>query len=135
MERALSTITNFNLSKDQVNDLVSQVLNDMLNDGRGNPLEVAGCLKAMEDAVKGIRKGIADLVQAEASKYVEKSFIVKGVEFTKVSRSSWSFDHCDAWKTHNDRRKEVEAIMKTTTGELADTHTGEIITPGPFAGL
>ena len=128
MEKAISTIKNFNLTKDQIDNFVSQVLNQVHNQG-DDVLQTTICLKAMEDVVKKVRAGISDLARDEAEKYIGKSFDYKGATVSKVNRTSYDYSACSQWNELNSQKKELEGVMKTISKPVADADTGEMISP------
>jgi len=128
MERAISTIKQFNLSKDQIEQFVSQVLNDVFYN-ESDILSTAICLRAMEDVIKKVRSGVSDLIIEESEKYAEKTFDYKGAKFTKTNRVTYVYSESEIWNKLNEKKKQLEAIMKTIKEPVADTDTGEIINP------
>ena len=59
MDNALSFITEFNLTKTQIDFFARKALNE-IDTGLYNPLSIHLCLKAMEDLIKKIKEGIAE---------------------------------------------------------------------------
>lgn len=128
MDRAISVIKDFGLSKDQIDQFVSQVLNDIHNHD-GDVLSTAICLSAMENVIKKIRAGIKELIILESDKYQEKTFDYHGAVITKSSRATYDFTKTDKWNELNEAKKELEKVMKSITKPMADADTGEIIYP------
>jgi len=128
MERAISVIKDFGLSKDQIDQFVSQVLNDIHNHD-GDVLSTAICLSAMESVIKKIRAGIKELIILESDKYQEKTFDYQGAVITKASRATYDFTKTDKWNELSEAKKELEKVMKSITRPMADADTGEIIYP------
>lgn len=128
MERAISTIKQFNLSKDQIEQFASQVLNDVFYHD-GDILSTAICLRAMEDVIKKVRSGVGEMITEEAEKYAEKTFDYKGAKFTKTNRTTYNYSESAKWNELNEKKKELESLMKTIKEPVADTETGELIYP------
>lgn len=128
MERTLSVIKDFNLSKDQIDTFISQALNDIYN-GSGDVLEMAICLSSMEAIVKGVRAGVKDLILSESEKYGDKSFEYKGALITRVNRASYDYSNCDAWIDIDNKKKAIEKTMKAISTPVADAESGEMIYP------
>jgi hypothetical protein len=68
MDNALSTITQFHLTRSQIAAFANKALSE-IDCGIYDPLEIHICLKAMEELVKKLKEGIADQVMTEAEKY------------------------------------------------------------------
>ena len=128
MERAISIIKDFNLNKDQIEQFASQVLNDVFYHD-GDILSTAICLRAMEDVIKKIRSGVGELITEEAEKYDEKTFEYKGAKFTKTNRATYVYSESSEWNKLNEKKKELESLMKTIKEPVADPETGELIYP------
>jgi hypothetical protein len=127
---ATSEITRYSgMTRMQVNDFVDQVTTEIRESGRYDPLEIAATLKAMEDIIKGVRKGIADMVIDESGKYAEKTFEVGGVIYTKTNRASFDYSGCDKWNRMKQEIDDLQALMQRISCTVADAETGELITP------
>jgi hypothetical protein len=113
MDNALSFITEFNLTKTQIDFFAQKALKE-IDTGLYNPLSIHLCLKAMEDLIKKIKEGIAEQVMLEAEKYGK------------------SFEYMGAKVQLMERLKQREDLLKYLTAPLANTETGEIINPVPF---
>ncbi len=130
MDDALTTITQFNLSRTQVNNLARRVLSE-IDDGTYNPLEVHLCLRAMEEVVKRIKEGIADQVLAEAEKY-GKDFTFHGSQFQVTTRRTFDYSQDTIWTELDRSKKEREEMLKHLQAPVADPETGEMIYPARY---
>lgn len=130
MDNALSFITQFNLSKSQI-DLFARKALDEIDTGLYNPLSIHLCLKAMEDLIKKIKEGIAEQVMLEAQKY-GKNFEYMGAKVQLMERRIFDYSIDDTWNQINRSLKQREELLKYLTTPLADTETGEIINPVPY---
>lgn len=127
MDNVLSYITQFGLTKSQIEFFAGKALEE-IDSGRYNPLEIHLCLKAMEELVKRIKEGIADQVLTEAEKY-GKSFYYLGARVQLTERRTYDYSKDDTWSQINRSLKQREELLKYLTGPLADTETGDIINP------
>ena len=93
MDNALSYITQFSLTRSQI-DLFTQKVLEEIDSGNYNPLSVHLCLKAMEELVKRIKTGIAEQVLIEAEKY-GKSFEYLGAMVKLSERRTYDFSNDD----------------------------------------
>ncbi len=130
MDNALSIITEFNLTKTQIDQYAQKAL-EQIDTGLYNPLSIHLCLKAMEELIKKIKEGIAGQVLIEAEKY-GKSFDYMGAKFQLTERRTYDYSNDDSWSQINRTLKQREELLKYLTSPLADTETGEIINPVPF---
>ena len=130
MDNALSFITEFNLTKTQI-DLFAQKAIEQIDTGLYNPLSIHLCLKAMDELIKKIKEGIAEQVMVEAEKY-GKSFEYMGARVQLTERRTYDYSMDDTWAQINRSLKQREELLKYFTAPLADTETGEIINPVPF---
>ena len=130
MDNALSFITEFNLTKSQIDFFAQKALNE-IDTGLYNPLSIHLCLKAMEDLIKKIKEGIAEQVMLEAEKY-GKSFEYLGAKVQLMERRTYDYSLDDTWSQINRSLKQREELLKYLTSPLADTETGEIINPVPY---
>jgi hypothetical protein len=127
MDNALSFITQFNLTKTQIDFFTRKAL-DEIDTGLYNPLSIHLCLKAMEDLIKKIKEGIAEQVMLEAEKY-GKSFEYHGAKVQISERRSYDFSHDSKWSELNKELKQREELLKHFSDPLADPETGETIYP------
>jgi phosphoenolpyruvate carboxylase len=130
MDNALSFITEFNLTKTQI-DLFAQKAIEQIDTGLYNPLSIHLCLKAMDDLIRKIKEGIAEQVMIEAEKY-GKSFEYMGAKVQLTERRTYDYSNDDTWNQLNKSLKQREELLKYLTAPLADTETGEIINPVPY---
>ena len=130
MENALSTITQFNLTKTQIDSFARKAL-DEIDTGMYNPLNIHLCLKAMEELVKRLKEGIADQVLAEAQKY-GKQFDYLGSKVQLSERRTYDFSHDSAWCDMDRVKKQREDMLKHISVPLADPENGEMIYPAQF---
>ena len=129
MDNALSFITEFNLTKSQIDFFAQKALNE-IDTGLYNPLSIHLCLKAMEELIKKIKEGIADQVMLEAEKY-GKSFEYMGAKVKLTERRTYDYSQDETWGQINRSLKQREELLKYLIAPLADTETGEIINPVP----
>ncbi len=127
MNNALTTITQFNLTRPQINSLASQVLEE-IETGIHNPLEVHLCLRAMEELVKKLKESIADQVLAEAEKY-GRDFTFHGSQFQVTTRRTFDYSADAVWSELDRSKKEREEMLKYLQVPVADPETGEMIYP------
>lgn len=130
MDNALAIITEFNLTKTQIEQFAQKAL-EQIDTGLYNPLSIHLCLKAMEDLIKKIKEGISEQVMTEAEKY-GKSFEYQGARIQLTDRRTYDYSNDDTWVQINRSLKQREELLKYLTAPLADTETGEIINPVPF---
>ncbi len=130
MDNALSFITEFNLTRSQIDFFAQKALNE-IDTGLYNPLSIQLCLKAMEDLIKKIKEGIAEPVIMEAEKY-GKSFEYMGAKIQLSQRRTFDYSIDDTWSQINRSLKQREELLKYLTSPMADAETGELITPIPF---
>lgn len=130
MDNALSFITEFNLTRSQIDFFAQKALNE-IDTGLYNPLSIHLCLKAMEELIKKIKERISEQVMQEAEKY-GKSFEYMGAKFQMSQRRTYDYSVDDTWAKINRSLKQREELLKYLTSPLADTETGEIINPVPF---
>ena len=130
MDNALSFITEFNLTRSQIDFFAQKALNE-IDTGLYNPLSIHLCLKAMEESIKKIKERISEQVMQEAEKY-GKSFEYMGAKFQMSQRRTYDYSVDDTWAKINRSLKQREELLKYLTSPLADTETGEIINPVPF---
>jgi hypothetical protein len=130
MNNALSTITQFNLTKSQITAFSTKALEE-INCGIYNPLEIHICLKAMEELVKKLKEGIADQVLNEASKF-GKQFDYKGSMIQLSERRTYDFSNDSTWSELDKNKKVREELLKHITTPMADADTGEMIYPAQF---
>lgn len=128
METAISTITQFDFSKEQIKNFVSRVVNEAIN-GNYDIFQIANNLKVMEVSIKEIKQGIDESVWNELDKYPEK--IIDGENYKISKRIRANFDYSDdvQWKRLKGLIKERENMLKNLKNPVADTDTGEIINP------
>jgi hypothetical protein len=127
MDNALSYITQFGLTKSQIDLFTSKALEE-IDSGMYNPLTIHLCLKAMEELVKRIKEGISSQVLMEAEKY-GKNFEYMGARVQCTERRTYDYSMDDTWAKINRSLKQREDLLKYLTAPLADTETGEIINP------
>ena len=130
MDNSLSYITQFNLTKTQIDFFAQKALKE-IDTGLYNPLSIHLCLKAMEELIKKIKEGMAEQVMLEAEKY-GKSFEYMGAKIQLSQRRTYDYSMDDTWSQVNRSLKQREELLKYLTSPLADTETGEIIKPVPF---
>ena len=130
MDNTLSIITEFNLTRTQIDQYAQKAL-EQIDTGLYNPLSIHLCLKAMEECVKKIKEGIADQVLIEAEKY-GKSFDYLGARVQLTEWRTYDYSQDETWSQLNKSLKQREELLKYLTAPLADIETGEIINPLPF---
>lgn len=127
---AIATITDFNLTKGQIDSLARNVLEE-LDEGYCNPLEIHIALKAMEELVKKIKDGIFDSVIGEAEKY-GKEFTFRGAQIQLANRRTYDFSQDYTWCELDKSKKEREEMLRHLSNPVADPDTGEMIHPAAF---
>lgn len=131
MNKELATITDFNLSKSQINAFARNVLAE-LDEGFYNPLEIHICLKAMEELVKKLKEGIANEAISEAEKYGEKEFDYKGSKVILANRRTYDYSQDATWSSLDEEKRKRETMLKNISEPMADPNTGELIYPAAF---
>ena len=126
MEKAISTINQFDFTRDEITRFVDKATNEIL-DGNDNILAVSGKLKVMEDIVKGLRANLKDYIHEEASKYPDKTFDLSGFTFSKVNRTTYQYKMDAEWNRLDQARKDREAFLKALKTPVADPDSGELI--------
>ncbi|MBP6979035.1 MAG: hypothetical protein PHD61_11365 [Bacteroidales bacterium] len=127
---SLTTITQFNLTRPQINSLARHIL-DEIDSGMYNPLEVHLCLRAMEELVKRIKEGIADQVMVEANKY-GRDFTFHGSQFQITARRTFDYSADAIWTEMDRSKKQREEMLKHLQSPVADPNTGEMIYPARY---
>lgn len=130
MDNALSFITEFSLTRSQIDFFAQKALNE-IDTGLYNPLSIHLCLKAMEDLIKKIKEGITEQVMLEAEKY-GKNFEYMGAKIQLSQRRTYDYSVDDTWNQISRSLKQREELLKYLTSPMADTETGELINPIPF---
>ena len=130
MDNALSYITQFNLTRTQIDFFVRKAL-DEVDAGMHNPLVVHLCLKAMEELVNRIKDGISEAVLVEVEKY-PKTFEFMGARFQLSERRTYDFSQDAVWKETSLSLKRREDLLKHLSIPVADADTGEVIQPAQF---
>lgn len=127
--KALQVINNFKLSKAEVSKFVSEATVGVLDGGMEDPLLVLARLKAMEEAIKGIKKNLSGIFLENIPE--KGSTTHHGVRFEQSSRKNYKFDHCPAWNNIKKQLDDIETRMKNAKGieviTLVDPDTGEEI--------
>lgn len=125
MERAISTINQFDLTKTQIEIFVAKVLNEI---EPRQALPLLARLTAMEKIVEGVKNGIKDMILDEAHLEGAKSFTLKGVTYSKKVRTSYDYSHCAKHEQLKSELKALEDMMKAGHA-FVDPDTGEVIEP------
>lgn len=135
---ASSYLTQFHTDKKEIEAFASSVINEVKS-GSKNPLSIKIFCKSISKALEEIEKGIADDVLIEAEKYGAKKFSVHGcqVEMAELG-TKYDYAGCNdsKWneldkqiKALTEKKKEREKFLQALRESVADTETGEIITP------
>ena len=130
MENTLSTITQFNLTKTQIEDFAWKAL-DEIDSGMYNPLNIHLCLKVMEELVKKLKKGIAEQVFSEAEKY-GRHFEYQGSRIQLSERKSYDYSADYKWNELSNEKRQREVMLKHLSEPVADPDSGEMLFPAPF---
>ena len=138
MESTISLISLFPENKQQIKSFSDDVINYVVN-GNTSALRTDYMLKCMEESIKSIRDGIkAEVIaEAETESPSGKPFEYMGAKSIQVtSRATWDYSKCAFYnelKAKENEAKEnvkrVEKIMQVIGVDMADTETGEILTP------
>jgi hypothetical protein len=126
MENELSYINIFDLNKQQIEQFVDQVVNQI--EARQS-LQVLARLTVMEKIVEGVKDRIKEQMLEEASLEGQKSFVLNGVKYEKAGRSTYYYNHCFKWNELQKEIKSLEDMMKAARDSFVDPETGEIIDP------
>jgi len=141
METAVSTLSNFNTSKEGIKRYVDQVVGEIKN-GVMNPLLAKLYIKSLQKSLEEIEKQISDDVMEEARKY-EKSFEFHGARIEQAELGTkYDFGNCKdvVWDVLtkqiadlSEKRKEREAMLKTIKEPMTivDEVTSETWTINP----
>jgi hypothetical protein len=122
-----SLIKLFPQTKDEMQNFASQVVNEVLEGGMIDPLELDIRLKTIEETIKLIRKNdsFKSATLEEAEKYDGKTFSYNGYEITKGGKSTYDYKSCK-----DDELISLEAKVKSRKLVLKsgiDTDTGEVV--------
>ena len=135
METALSTITVLPSTKEQRNQFIIDVVDEICNSGNINALDADIMLKSGIDTLEEIRKNdrVKELVLKEADKYPEKSFEYGNFKVTKSSRTINDFKGCDQHLDELYRQMEALKLQIKAREQLVltgiNTETGEVFKP------
>jgi len=124
--RALEQIMKFNLSKREIDEFIKKVVEEIRESGDVDVLETAGAIKAMEEAIKGIKDGISSDILDEVDKWggvVEKN----GMVIERKFRRSYDYSNDSGWLILKEEIKNREALLRNSNGNIADTDTGEVL--------
>ena len=138
MENAISKFKQLPETKAEITEFARQVVG-FIKDGNGNPIELSAQLKAVEEAVKVIRKGICDVALEEVAKYGKNHETANAKFTTAMSGVKYDFSNCQdpVWNQINEvmtklkeSQKERETFLKGIKGQLtiAVEETGEVVT-------
>jgi len=135
MEKAISQLTNFHTSKEDIERFVNQVVSEV-RDGGYNPLHLKIFLKAIQKSCEEIERQTNDLSLYEAEKHGQKSFEIMGarVELAELG-SRYDFSVCnhpaladidEQIKILTAEKKKIETMLKTIskTMMICDESTG-----------
>lgn len=103
-----------------------------IESGNINPLRAFIELKALSDMISDMQDSVKEAAISERMKYGKEEVVIDGYKVETVpGRKLWKYDHSDAWKAINERRKTLESLMqKAYTGaSIVDGETGEEIEP------
>ena len=120
METAISRITEFDLTKQQIHDFIEKASNEAIN-GTNDLLYIKKSLKALSEIVKGIDDNISHSVMDEAAKY-EKTFDYRGAQFQLKYRTSYDFENCndsllkEAEEAISKRKENVKTLDRADGG-------------------
>lgn len=126
METAISYIKVMPETLSEIDNFVGKVLDEIQP---REHLPLLARLTAMEKMIEKLKDGIKEKVLDEASLNSEKSFIIDGVRYEKRTKTTYSYDHCQAYAAIKEQLKALEHTMKNIKSPVADTETGEIIEP------
>ena len=137
-QTTISLISLFPENKQQIKAFSENVINYVVS-GETSALKTDYILKCMEESIKVIREGIKNEVvsEAEIESPSGKSFEYMGAKSIQViSRSTWDYSKCNLYNelkakenVIKEQVKRVEKIMQVIETDMADTETGEILTP------
>jgi len=116
----------------------SNDLNDSLDSGDINPLDVLLCIKGFEKVIKNVKENLNSLAVDELDAYYEKDIKYKSAELRKVETGTkYDFAGCEdlAWNTFKsdedklksnikDREKFLKTLKKSIN--LIDEGSGEV---------
>ena len=131
MEKAISTINQFDLTKSQINYFVEKCLMELDNE---NPLEFLPKLQAMETIVKELKSKLKHNLIMAASEYPEKTFELNGCKFTKTNRAVYDYSNTPYHVELKTKLKDLENTLKTIKTSIADAKTGEVYNPPIIKG-
>ena len=137
-QTTISLISLFPENKQQIKAFSENVINYVIS-GETSALKTDYMLKCMEESIKVIREGIKNEVisEAEIESPSGKSFEYMGAKSIQViSRSTLDYSKCNFYNelkakenVIKEQVKRVEKIMQVIETDMADTETGEILTP------
>jgi hypothetical protein len=118
-----------NMSEQEIKGFVERVKNQ-IQVGEADKLMIR--LTAMEKIVAGVREAIKFQLLQEADMRKEKSYSINGHRIEKCTRKTYSYSHCQAWASLDEKKKQIESLMKSITEPVAVAETGEIIEPATW---
>lgn len=137
------TAAYFNPSKESITDAVKYI-QDELDNGNVNPLDMAVKVKWIEDFVKQAKEAIRQEVLSSVSKYTKGEEIARYGATIEPMEAGTRYDYSGCgdvvWnalqmraKEHDQLIKDREAFLKTIAGSqtLVDDSTGEVYTVCP----
>lgn len=138
METAISKFKQLPETKAEITEFARQVVG-FIKDGNGNPVELSAQLKAIEEMVKVVRKGIIDDALEEVAKYGKKHETNNAKFETAMTGVKYDFKNCQdpVWNKIdevlsklNESRKERETFLKAIKGQhtYCDEESGEVHT-------
>ena len=137
-QTTISLISLFPENKQQIKAFSENVINYVIS-GETSALKTDYILKCMEESIKAIREGIKNdvIAEAEIESPSGKSFEYMGAKSIQViSRRIWDYSKCNFYNelkakenVIKEQVKRVEKIMQVIETDMADTETGEILTP------
>lgn len=127
MERAISKITDFELTKEQISNFVQQASEDAIS-GNYDLLKVYKSLTVIEKITEGIKKNVKFHVLDEAASY-GKTFDHAGARFEVKYRKSYDYSEDSEVQRLEAELKERKELLKSIKKPIADPESGEIIHP------
>lgn len=120
---------NTDLTKAEMEARAKVLIDNFLEAGLVSPAKGMIQLKAMKTIVdKMISQlepfGIDDLDNYDGT--------IDGHKVTERSGGRWSYSHCAAWVEVDEKKKEIEALMKSIKEPVVMPETGEMIDPGVY---
>jgi len=132
MENTSSYLRLMPISKEQINIFSQKLIDEILQGGNIDVLELQVRFKAISTMIEKVikNKEVKDYILQESNLYNEKTFSSYGADVTKTNRSTYNYAHCndDIYNSLKDQEKTLKEQIKIRESILKsgmDMETGE----------